>query len=400
MPISNTFTTPQFLLEHIDKTMAFYHPKCIDKQGGFYQYFLDNGDIYNDQDKHLVSSCRFVFNYAMAVIEQDRTDLLSIVKHGLDYINDKHKNPFNGGYAWQLNNNMCSDDTNHCYGLAFVLLTNAVALKAGVLSASEGIEETWQLLEKHFWDDKYQLYKEEYDGSFTQTSDYRGQNSNMHMCEAMLMAYEATHTDKYLRRAYTLASNICIRQAEQAKGLIWEHYNQDWQIDWDYNLNDPKHLFRPWGYQPGHFTEWSKLLLILYRHQPENWMIERAEFLFNTAVENAWDSIDGGIYYSLSPEGGVCDDDKYFWVQAESFAAAALLALATNNDKYWDWYNKIWDYAWTHMVDHKHGAWYRILKKDNSKYDNEKSPAGKTDYHTMGACYEVLRGRRLAETSS
>jgi len=22
--------------------------------------------------------------------------------------------------------------------------------------------------------------------------------------------------------------------------------------------------------------------------------------------------------------------------------------------------------------------------------DDEKSPAGKTDYHTMGACYEVL----------
>ena len=24
------------------------------------------------------------------------------------------------------------------------------------------------------------------------------------------------------------------------------------------------------------------------------------------------------------------------------------------------------------------------------KYGDEKSPAGKTDYHTMGACYEVL----------
>ncbi len=33
---------------------------------------------------------------------------------------------------------------------------------------------------------------------------------------------------------------------------------------------------------------------------------------------------------------------------------------------------------------------YRILTPDNQKIINEKSPAGKTDYHTMGACYEVL----------
>jgi mannose/cellobiose epimerase-like protein (N-acyl-D-glucosamine 2-epimerase family) len=41
-------------------------------------------------------------------------------------------------------------------------------------------------------------------------------------------------------------------------------------------------------------------------------------------------------------------------------------------------------------VDHTHGAWYRILRANNSKISNEKSPAGKVDYHTMGACYDVL----------
>ena len=43
-----------------------------------------------------------------------------------------------------------------------------------------------------------------------------------------------------------------------------------------------------------------------------------------------------------------------------------------------------------HFVDHRFGAWYRILDRRNQKYSDEKSPAGKTDYHTMGACYEVL----------
>jgi len=86
----------------------------------------------------------------------------------------------------------------------------------------------------------------------------------------------------------------------------------------------------------------------------------------------------------------VCDHDKYFWVQAETFATAALLGKRTGNERFWDWYDEIWRYSWTHFVDHQYGAWYRILTCDNRKYSDEKSPAGKTDYHTMGACYEVL----------
>jgi mannose/cellobiose epimerase-like protein (N-acyl-D-glucosamine 2-epimerase family) len=86
----------------------------------------------------------------------------------------------------------------------------------------------------------------------------------------------------------------------------------------------------------------------------------------------------------------VCDDDKYFWVQAETLAAAALLAARTGEAAYWSRYDLLWAYCWEHFVDHRHGAWYRILTRDNRKYSDEKSPAGKVDYHTMGACWEVL----------
>ncbi|MAB92619.1 MAG: N-acylglucosamine 2-epimerase, partial [Alteromonas sp.] len=39
---------------------------------------------------------------------------------------------------------------------------------------------------------------------------------------------------------------------------------------------------------------------------------------------------------------------------------------------------------------HKYGAWFRILSAKNQKLETTKSPVGKTDYHTMGACYDVL----------
>ena len=259
--------------------------------------------------------------------------------------------------------------------------------------ASAWMDEVWDLLEARFWDAEAGFYRDEASPDWV-FSAYRGQNANMHMCEAMLAAYEATGAARYLDRAYTLADHMTRRQAKKAGGLVWEHYDLHWEPDWDYNRDDPKHLFRPWGFQPGHQTEWAKLLLIVERHRPEAWLLPTARQLFDTALLRAWDAEHGGICYGFAPDGSICDGDKYFWVQAESLAAAALLALRSGEAKYWEWYQRIWAYSWQYFVDHRYGAWYRILTRENQKYSDEKSPAGKVDYHTMGACHEVLQQLR------
>ena len=68
----------------------------------------------------------------------------------------------------------------------------------------------------------------------------------------------------------------------------------------------------------------------------------------------------------------------------------ARVLIAGRDAGYAAWYDKLWAYSWQHFVDHEYGAWYRILTRNNRKYSDEKSPAGKVDYHTMGACYELL----------
>jgi len=375
--------------------MAFYHPRAIDPRGGFYHFFKDDGTVYDAHTRHLVSSTRFVFNYAMAYRQFGKPEYLEAVKHGVKFLRDAHRSPVTGGYAWMLSKGAVQDGTNHCYGLAFVMLAYAHALRAGIAEARGHLAETFDLMERRFWSPDAGLYSDEASADWSRLSPYRGQNANMHACEALLAAFEASGQRHYLERASTLAKNVTVRQAALADGLVWEHYHADWSVDWDYNRDDKTNIFRPWGYQPGHLTEWAKLLLILERHQNElrgdtAWLLPRAVELFDAALAHAWDEKFGGIYYGFAPDGSVCDSDKYFWVQAESLAAAALLADRTGEENYWNWYDRIWTYSWAHFVDHEHGAWYRILTRDNRKISDEKSPAGKTDYHTMGACYEVL----------
>lgn len=386
------FRSSEFLKNHIQSILAFYESRAKDPSGGYFQNYFDNGQTFDENQKQLVSSCRMVFNFASAKqLFPDTPRFPELTQHGLDYVRSVHWENERQGYSWVIDNGEAVDQTNHCYGMAFVLLMYATVLKSGDESARADLYHTYELLERHFWRAQENLYADEISPDWQQASDYRGQNANMHACEALILAYEATQDDQFLDRAYILAEKVAVVQADKADGLIWEHFTPEHEIDWDYNRNDPKNLYRPWGFQPGHQTEWTKLLLMLHRHRPEQWMIERAESLFNWAVDNAWDDAHGGLFYGVAPDGTICDDDKYFWVQAESFAAAALLAMATGDEKYWQWYERLWAYSWDHFVDHQHGAWYRILNADNSKVTNRKSEQGaKCDYHTIGACLLVL----------
>src|SRR4051812_26643061 len=86
------FFAPDTMTRHIAHTMAFYHPRCIDPSGGFYHYFKDDGAIYDAHTRHLVSSTRFVFTYAMAYRHVGTPELLPIVRHGLAFLRQAHRN--------------------------------------------------------------------------------------------------------------------------------------------------------------------------------------------------------------------------------------------------------------------------------------------------------------------
>src|SRR5690606_36307275 len=173
------------------------------------------------------------------------------------------------------------------YGLAFVVLAYARALEAGVEQAREWIAETWELMELHFWEPEHGLYADEASADW-QVSPYRGQNANMHACEAWLAAFEASGEQRYLQRAALLADTMTRRQAALADGLVREHYRRDGARDGIYNRGARSDIFRPWGYPPGRQGEWAKLLLILDRHAPAAWRLPRARELFDRAMAMAW----------------------------------------------------------------------------------------------------------------
>ena len=387
------FDSRSFLAAHIDKTLAFYEPHALDPEGGFFHYFLDDGTVYERSHRHLVSATRFVFNWSMAYHHTGRAHYLDWTRHALAHL-QSFRLP-SGLYGWTLEAGRLQDATAMAYGQAFVLLAHSHAFRVGACSR-EAVGQAFDQMNAAFFQEDSRAYADEITPEGV-LIDYRGQNANMHMCEACLTAFEFTGELRYWDRAVLLIERFAFELAALSHGLVWEHYRQDWSLDWDYNRDNPGNIFKPWGFQTGHQTEWAKLLMIAWQHQSNPRWLQRAEALQSAAYLHGWDAQHGGLVYGFDPDFKHCDSDKYFWVQAESFAAAWRLWRATGKQAYLDQYTRIWQWSWQHMVDHRYGAWFRILSADGSKLENTKSPAGKTDYHTMGACWDVMQAGGLRD---
>jgi glucose-6-phosphate isomerase len=394
IPPAPDFRAAPFLKQHALWTLSFYEAQSVDPRGGMYHFYLDDGRVYNATTRHLVSATRFVITNAIGYALSGEQKFKERATHALRFVESAFYDAAHEGYHWTIHwqdgKATPLDQTRHMYGLAFVMLAAAKAVQIGVPGAQGLLERTFELAERRFYDATAGLYADDASADW-QLSGYRGQNANMHTCEALITAFAATQDVRYIQRAEILARNITVRQAALCSGGIWEHYRADWTPDLEYNRLDSSNIFRPWGFQPGHFTEWAKLLCLLDTHAPADWHVPRAQELFDRAWAVAWDTQQGGMHYGFGLDDRICDAAKYHWVQAESLAAAAILALRTGEARYWDRYEQLWHYCWQHFVDHEQGAWFRILTADNFNLTREKSPAGKVDYHNIGACFDVYQ---------
>jgi mannose/cellobiose epimerase-like protein (N-acyl-D-glucosamine 2-epimerase family) len=387
----------KFVKDHAFETLRFYLPVFLDRDfGGYHCTFLDDGRVYDREQKDFIGTSRFMLNLSFAIFLGGPEAYRDSIRQGLEFAEIVFRDDVYGGYHQTARGDQAVAGNKITYGHAFYLCAVSNAARAGVREAYALIPRVFHVLEEKLFDAAHGLYVDECTTDFTQIIPYRGQNCNMHMTEACLAAFEATGEAKYLEKARQLAHTVTVELAAQTDDLVCEHYDTNWRADLDYNKDADKYdlgnLLRPCGFLPGHFAEWSKLLVILERYRPEPWQLPTAERLLQKAFELGWDEKRSGLNYAISIDGHIIDSDRHFWAHAEMFAAAAALAMRTGNEAYWNIYDRVWDYSFKHFVDHERGGWYRLLSADTlNSMDDRKSPPPKTDYHVIGACYEVLR---------
>ena len=326
----------------------------------------------------------------------------AIVDHGMDFLWNGHRDAQNGGYFWGVGYEGPTNDTKQAYGHAFVLLAASSAKIAGHPDADRLLADITTVLKERFWEDEHGAVAEEFTRDWKPYDTYRGQNSNMHLTEALMAAFEATGEREYLTMAERIADLIVRRRAAENGWRLVEHFDVDWAVDRDYSGSP---MFRPYGTTPGHSLEWARLLIQLHvlGGRRLDWLAGAARALFQQATQDGWDLAKGGFYYTLDWSGAARIKDRYWWPCTEGIAAAFALREATGDGLFETWYRRIWDFSAAHFIDREHGGWHAQV--DDDLKPNVDPFWGKPDlYHALQACLipllpmtgSVTRG--LAET--
>jgi sulfoquinovose isomerase len=377
----------QWLLDQASKIYAFFQPASYNPAGGFHGLDFDgrpivpesnNGDIREIHSTARMVHCAVIAHH-LGVSGADR-----IVDHGMQFLWNRHRDHKRGGYFWGADDTSAAIPTKNVYGHAFVLLAAASAKTMGHPDADRLLNDATSILLNRFWDAEVGAATEEYDADWNEIGNYRGQNSNMHLTEALMSACEVTGDRRYLEMAQSIANLIINVHARAEDWRVPEHFDNNWRVDRDYAGNP---IFRPSGTTPGHALEWSRLLIQLWElgKRQDDWMPEAAQNLFLTACETGWDEGSGGFFYTLNWDDTPAKRDRYWWPCCEGLAAASALFKSSRDAQFELWYRRIFSFIKHNFVDHRRGGWYPEL--DAYLKPVERVFRGKPDlYHAFQAC--------------
>ncbi len=351
-----------WLTDQASGLLNFFERHSIDPAGGFFA--LDDAGrpitrsaaTGKPPAREIHNTARMVHCFAIARL-MGRPGAEAFIDQGMAFLWNGHRDAANGGYYWGVGEDGPSDPRKQAYGHAFVLLAASSAKVVGHPDADRLLADVTEVLRTRFWEEKSGASAEEFEADWSPISRYRGQNSNMHLTEALMAAFEATGGNTYLAMAESIATLLIKKLAGASGWCVPEHFDESWQLDRDYANGD---VFRPYGTTPGHSLEWTRLCLQLWElgGRRLGWLPDAARALFARAVADGWNREEGGFHYTLDWEARPRLRNRLWWPCAEGIGAAYFLNSIDGAPEYEDWYRRIWDFVANRLIDRENGGWW------------------------------------------
>ncbi|UPK73520.1 AGE family epimerase/isomerase [Nocardioidaceae bacterium SCSIO 66511] len=381
MSVSHLPGSKPWRKEQLDAVLRFAEQSAL-PDGGF--GWLDaSGAVDPSRELELWINARMTYVFSLASLLDERTHPLAL--HGVRAITELFADKEHGGwYESVTTKHEPSSTTKSCYPHAFVVLAAATAASADVDGAHTLLESALDVHAHRFWEETAGRCRESWTADWSQPESYRGANSNMHTVEAYLAAADATDDGVWRDRALSICEHLINNAARANSWRLPEHFDADWNVDLDYNLDAPADPFRPYGATPGHGLEWARLLLQLEAalDDPPAWMVDAAVSLFTTAVSDG--AVDDTFVYTTDWAGTPVVRERFHWVLAEAVAAADTLARRTGGSIGPEESNRWWRAIDEHFVDRATGSWYHELGEDLRV--STRTWSGKPDaYHIVNA---------------
>lgn len=395
---------PETYIPAFEKTLnenilKFWYPRSLDRtNGGYIVRFGPAGEDLEPGPKALVTQARTVWFFARAARAGygNKQELLAAADHGYRFLIERMWNPKHGGFAWEVDatGRTATRPKIHMYGQSFALYAiSEYAMASGrkdVLAFARKVFDQW---EQKAHDKQHGGYLEFFNEDWTPAaspersymsgdSTVKLMNTHLHLMEAMTTFYRASKLPlarERLLELIAIESNAVVRKG---LGACTDQYQRDWTP-----------ILEGAGGRVSYGHDLENIWLIVDAAEAAGVAVgpylDLFRELFAYSLKYGWDDTHGGFWYSGWMRQPADNRIKSWWVQSEVLVSALYMYRMTGDPRYWDVFEKTWNFVEKHHIDWEKGEWWETVD-DQLQARGNKAHAWKAGYHNGRAMIEGI----------
>ncbi len=379
--------------------------------GGYITHFDKNGSDTQENEKSLIAQSRSLYTLSSAARQGYEIDkCINLARHGFDFLIRYLWDDLNGGFFWMVDRkgNIIRDD-KVLYGQSFAIYgLSEYFLASGDKEALGYAEKLFTIISQKCYDQVYAGYYEMFDrmwnlaGPGSKGGDRKTLDVHMHLMEAFTNLYNGSKSKLHretLKEVVQLLINK-ILHPKYKTGI--PQFTPDWKVvtqikfdiiwGWDRYTNGGQKSNPEDNTAYGHNAEFAWLLLHalkVLKEDPSDYL-ELIRTIYNHTFENGIDWKYGGVYVEGPHAGGVYDEEKEFWQQAEVMIGMLDAYILFKDLKYLNAYENIHRFVFDKMINHQIGEWWPLLTREGKPIWTHMSHSWKVNYHTVRCMIQCI----------
>ena len=380
--------------ELTENILPFWMDNMVDPRGGFYGRMDGRCTLEADAPKGAILNARILWTFASAYRVIGDPRYLETAVRAKEYILEHFVDKEFGGAYWSLNadGSVC-DSKKQFYAIAFIVYGMSELYRAsGDQQALDCAIELYKSIEEHSRDLQKAGYIEACTRDWQPIEDMRlsekdrndakTMNTHLHILEGYTSLYRVWK-DEGLGKALEDLIVVFLERIDQPDGHLGLFFDEDW------NLTSKMFSY-------GHDIEASWLLCEAAEVLGNEQLLQRVKAestkMANAAADGFTDL--GGMIYEYDPESGHADNDRHWWVQAES-VVGFYNQFQLSGEEMWR-ERSILSWAFIHKyIVAPNGEWYWSavpVGTNDFRPNTTDDRAGfwKCPYHNGRMCMEII----------
>lgn len=374
-----------------ENILPYWLELMLDPAGGFYGRRDGLDHLDPEAPKGAILNARLLWTFSAAYRVLGDPCYREVADRAYIYIKDHFIDREYGGVYWSLNPDGAPSDTKkQFYAIAFTIYGLAEYYRA--TECEDALVDAISLfsdIERHSYDLEKGGYLEAATREWNPIDDMRlsdkdansckTMNTHLHILEAYTALLRVWRDPELVEAQRRLLDVFLTRIMDSTTGHLGLFFDRDW------HMADKTISY-------GHDIEASWLLLeaaeVLGDAEMYGRVLEATRRIADAALQGY--CADGSMVYERHASGSY-DNEKHWWVQAETLVGLLWLAKYHDRPEAIDLAARTWDYISANLIDREAGEWYWSRMPDGSiNRRDDKAGFWKCPYHNSRMCLEAM----------